>query len=65
MFQYYINEPLYNILNEIRNNKSLYSLCQLYGILLKREGINYEINGITGIKFTFFRNNINYYLIIL
>lgn len=48
MFQYYINEPLYNILNEIRNNKSLYSLCQLYGILLKREGINYEINGITG-----------------
>ncbi|XP_003397457.1 probable phosphorylase b kinase regulatory subunit beta isoform X1 [Bombus terrestris] len=46
-YSYYMNEPLYNILNEIRNNKSLYTLCQLYGILLKREGINYEINGMT------------------
>ncbi|CAK9796068.1 Probable phosphorylase b kinase regulatory subunit beta [Anthophora quadrimaculata] len=46
-YSFYMNEPLYNILNEIRNNKSLYTLCQLYGILLKREGINYEINGMT------------------
>ncbi|XP_012280936.1 probable phosphorylase b kinase regulatory subunit beta isoform X3 [Orussus abietinus] len=43
----FVNEPLYNILNEIRNTDSLYAKCQLYGILLKREGINYEINGMT------------------
>ncbi|XP_076755298.1 putative phosphorylase b kinase regulatory subunit beta isoform X2 [Xylocopa sonorina] len=46
-FNHYMNEPLYNILNEIRNSNSLYTLCQLYGILLKREGIDYEINGTT------------------
>ncbi|XP_015430150.1 PREDICTED: probable phosphorylase b kinase regulatory subunit beta [Dufourea novaeangliae] len=46
-YSYYMNEPLYNILTEIRNNKSLYALCQLYGILLKREGIKYEFNEIT------------------
>ncbi|XP_017891139.1 probable phosphorylase b kinase regulatory subunit beta isoform X2 [Ceratina calcarata] len=46
-YSYYMNEPLYNVLDEIRNNRSLYSLCQLYGILLKRESINYEINGTT------------------
>ncbi|XP_053979168.1 probable phosphorylase b kinase regulatory subunit beta isoform X1 [Hylaeus volcanicus] len=43
----YMTEPLCNVLSEIRSNKNLYSLCQLYGILLKREGIDYEINGIT------------------
>lgn len=58
MFQNYVNEPLYNILSEIRNNKSLYTLCQLYYILLKREGINYDINGMTG-------TNINCYLKII
>lgn len=44
-----MHEPLHNILNEIRNCDGLYVKCQLYGVLLKREGINYEINGTTGI----------------
>lgn len=42
-----MREPLPNILNEIRNCDGLYVKCQLYGVLLKREGINYEINGTT------------------
>lgn len=54
IFQYMINEPLSNILNELRNSIGLYAKCQLYGILVKREGINYEINGTTGILYTFF-----------
>lgn len=43
-----LNESLGNILNELRNSIGLYAKCQLYGILIKREGINYEINGLTG-----------------
>lgn len=50
-FQHIINEPLGNILNELRNSIGLYAKCQLYGVLLKREGINYEINGVTGMIF--------------
>lgn len=46
-----LNESLGNILNELRNSVGLYTKCQLYGILIKREGINYEINGVTGILF--------------
>lgn len=46
-----MNEPLGNILNELRNSIGLYAKCQLYGILIKREGINYEVNGLTGIYY--------------
>ncbi|XP_029168646.1 probable phosphorylase b kinase regulatory subunit beta isoform X3 [Nylanderia fulva] len=46
-YSYMINEPLCNILNELRNTTGLYAKCQLYGILIKRQGINYEINGMT------------------
>lgn len=46
-----MNEPLGNILNELRNSIGLYAKCQLYDILIKREGINYEINGTTGILY--------------
>ncbi|KAI4500038.1 hypothetical protein M0802_004908 [Mischocyttarus mexicanus] len=46
-YSYFMHEPLHNILNEIRNCDGLYVKCQLYGVLLKREGINYEINGTT------------------
>lgn len=48
-----INEPLSNILNELRSSIGLYAKCQLHGILVKREGINYEINGTTGILYIF------------
>ncbi|XP_034936041.1 probable phosphorylase b kinase regulatory subunit beta isoform X2 [Chelonus insularis] len=41
------NEPIHVIINELRNADGLYAKCQLYGIILKREGINYEINGMT------------------
>ncbi|XP_015515633.1 probable phosphorylase b kinase regulatory subunit beta isoform X1 [Neodiprion pinetum] len=43
----YMKEPLCNILDEIRNTDGLYAKCQLYGILLKREGIDYKCNGLT------------------
>lgn len=43
-----LNEPLGNILNEIHNSFGLYAKCQLYGMLIKRQGINYEVNGTTG-----------------
>ncbi|XP_011632500.1 probable phosphorylase b kinase regulatory subunit beta isoform X2 [Pogonomyrmex barbatus] len=46
-YSYMLNEPLGNILNELRNSVGLYAKCQLYDILIKREGINYEINGVT------------------
>ncbi|KYN30957.1 putative phosphorylase b kinase regulatory subunit beta [Trachymyrmex septentrionalis] len=46
-YSYMSNESLGNILNELRNSIGLYAKCQLYGILIKREGINYEINGVT------------------
>lgn len=49
-----LNEPLGNILNELRNSVGLYAKCQLYGILIKQKGINYEINGVTGIFISFF-----------
>lgn len=58
-----INEPLSNILNELRNSIGLYAKCQLYGILIKREGINYEINGTTGILyFSFLSHFLRLYL---
>ncbi|XP_032687816.1 probable phosphorylase b kinase regulatory subunit beta isoform X2 [Odontomachus brunneus] len=46
-YSYMANEPLNDVLSEIRNSVGLYAKCQLYGILVKREGINYEINGTT------------------
>lgn len=49
-----LNEPLSNILNELRNTTGLYAKCQLYGILIKLKGINYEINGTTGILYSSF-----------
>lgn len=58
-----INEPLGNILNELRNSIGLYAKCQLYDILIKREGINYEINGTTGILyFSFLSHFLRFYL---
>ncbi|KAG5336053.1 KPBB kinase, partial [Acromyrmex heyeri] len=46
-YSYMLTESLGNILNELHNSIGLYAKCQLYGILIKREGINYEINGVT------------------
>lgn len=41
-------EPTHVILDEIRNADGLYAKCQLYGIILKREGLNYKVNDMTG-----------------
>ncbi|XP_043476951.1 probable phosphorylase b kinase regulatory subunit beta isoform X1 [Leptopilina heterotoma] len=46
-YKHFMTQPLYSVLDEIRNSESLYAKCQLYEILLKREGINYEFNGKT------------------
>ncbi|XP_015607737.1 probable phosphorylase b kinase regulatory subunit beta isoform X2 [Cephus cinctus] len=43
----YMDQPICNVITEIRNTDGLYAKCQLYNILLKREGIDYEINGLT------------------
>uniref|UniRef100_A0A0C9RTQ7 Phosphorylase b kinase regulatory subunit n=2 Tax=Fopius arisanus TaxID=64838 RepID=A0A0C9RTQ7_9HYME len=43
----FTNESTPNILQEIRNSVGLYAKCQLYGMLLKKEGVNYEISGMT------------------
>ncbi|XP_057325628.1 probable phosphorylase b kinase regulatory subunit beta isoform X1 [Microplitis mediator] len=40
-------EPTHVILDEIRNADGLYAKCQLYGIILKKEGFNYKINNMT------------------
>ncbi|XP_058795642.1 probable phosphorylase b kinase regulatory subunit beta [Phymastichus coffea] len=39
------SESTANIINAIRSVNDLYAKCQLYGILIQREGPNYEING--------------------
>ncbi|XP_075211939.1 putative phosphorylase b kinase regulatory subunit beta isoform X2 [Lycorma delicatula] len=41
------NKPLYELLDAIRNATSLKAKCQLYGVLLKREGPHYEFNNMT------------------
>uniref|UniRef100_A0A1B6FN58 Phosphorylase b kinase regulatory subunit n=1 Tax=Cuerna arida TaxID=1464854 RepID=A0A1B6FN58_9HEMI len=43
----YESKPLYEVLDAIRNATGLHAKCQLYGVLLKREGPDYEFNGAT------------------
>lgn len=46
----YEKKPTYEICEKIRNTESIYCLCQLWGILLHREGPNFEINDLTVIQ---------------
>lgn len=46
-FKHYNNKPTHEIINALRNTESIYCLCQLWGILLNREGSNYEVNGLS------------------
>lgn len=48
MLQNFDSNPLYEVLDAIRNATGLQAKCQLYGILLKREGADYEFHGATG-----------------
>jgi phosphorylase kinase alpha/beta subunit len=43
----YQNRSLPDILEALRSTESIYCQCQLWGILLRREGPNYEVNGTT------------------
>lgn len=45
--QEYNNRPLVDIIEALRHMNSIYCQCQLWGIILNREGPNYEINGET------------------
>lgn len=44
-FQEYNNRPLPDIIEALRRSASIYCQCQLWGIILNREGPNYEVNG--------------------
>ncbi|GFG40372.1 hypothetical protein Cfor_00569 [Coptotermes formosanus] len=41
------NKPLHELLDTLRSSEGVYARCQLYGMLLKREGLKYEFNGLT------------------
>lgn len=43
--QEYKNRPLPDIIEALRQTTSIYCKCQLWGIILSREGPHYEING--------------------
>lgn len=45
--QEYAYRPIPDIINALREMNSIYCHCQLWGILLNREGPNYEVNGST------------------
>ncbi|XP_055382717.1 probable phosphorylase b kinase regulatory subunit beta isoform X2 [Condylostylus longicornis] len=40
-------KPTYDIVETLRKTESIYCQCQLWGMLLHREGANYEVNGLT------------------
>lgn len=45
--QEYAYRSVPDIINALREMNSIYCQCQLWGILLNREGPNYEVNGST------------------
>lgn len=45
--QSYQNKSINEIIHTIRNGVGLFSQAQLYGLLLKREGLEMEVNGFT------------------
>jgi hypothetical protein len=49
-FQSLKHESTSNIIQVIRYTEGLFAKCQLYGILLQREGLDYSINGSTGMS---------------
>lgn len=40
-------KPIWEVIDAIRGSSGLHAKCQLFGILLKREGPNYDVNGLT------------------
>ncbi|XP_067624233.1 probable phosphorylase b kinase regulatory subunit beta isoform X3 [Eurosta solidaginis] len=45
--EHFKHKPTHEIIETMRRTESVYSLCQLWGILLEREGPNYEVNGLS------------------
>lgn len=47
LIQHYKTKPTHEVIETMRNTESIYCLCQLWGILLEREGPNFEVNGLS------------------
>lgn len=47
ILQHYNHKPTHEIIEALRNTESVYCLCQLWGILLNREGPHFEVNGLS------------------
>ncbi|KAL9924471.1 probable phosphorylase b kinase regulatory subunit beta isoform X1 [Glossina fuscipes] len=45
--EHYKHKSRNEIIEALRHMESIYCLCQLWGILLNREGPNFEVNGLT------------------
>ncbi|KAI8125814.1 putative phosphorylase b kinase regulatory subunit beta [Lucilia cuprina] len=43
----YNHKPTHEIIDALRSTESLFCLCQLWGILLNREGSHFEVNGLS------------------
>lgn len=55
----YQNKSINEIIHAIKNGIGLFSQAQLYGLLLKREGLEMEVNGSTSkMVYCFFNNEI-------
>lgn len=46
-YQHLETKPIWEVIDAIRGSGALHARCQLFGILLKREGPNYDVNGLT------------------
>lgn len=46
-YQHLKDKPIWEIIDALRNSSNIYAKCQLWGLLLKREGPHYEVNGYT------------------
>ncbi|XP_059220834.1 probable phosphorylase b kinase regulatory subunit beta isoform X3 [Stomoxys calcitrans] len=44
---HYQHKPTHEIIEALRRTESIYCLCQLWGIILNREGPGFEVNGLS------------------
>lgn len=47
VFQHLKNKSTAELIDEVRNTTNIYMKCQIFGILLKREGMDFKINNNT------------------
>ncbi|XP_058979879.1 probable phosphorylase b kinase regulatory subunit beta isoform X3 [Musca domestica] len=48
--EHYNHKPTHEIIDALRSTESVYCLCQLWGIILNREGPHFEVNGLSVIQ---------------